>query len=164
MTSQRLLLAGTLNFSYGVFLVFDHAVAAPGCAWTEVHEKQGFARRQSTACFATLVQFGAAELKVQRGPYRASVAHERVIQVPLDVRSGCVEIKGPEEGPGKRRVNLPVGHYGLVAAQTAIEEERQLIDLFFELLPEPLWRSRILLADEALAPLPQLLETADETS
>ena len=96
--------SSSLYFSYNQFLVFDRSVATrPGLDWTEVHSKQGFARREKTVSFGTLLEFGHAEVAVHLGPYKPTNNHERVIEVPLEVPSGEVVIGGPEEAPRTAR-------------------------------------------------------------
>ena len=49
--------------------------------------------------------------------------------------------RNPEEIDDERVVELPEGNYLLVAAQRAIDDEEEIIDLFFERLAEPARRS-----------------------
>jgi len=142
-------------------------VKLPGCDWTPEHSAQGFARRDSTVNFNTLLEFGFADVAVIHGAYRPREEYERVIEVPFRVTSGKVIVGGPEETEDERVIELPPGDYRLTAAQrvTAEEEEgegqgEEAIDLFFELLPQPLERSCVLIADEALNVPNRLLETA----
>jgi hypothetical protein len=91
--------------SYNQFLVYDELEQLPGCAWTEGHSQQGFARRQSTACFNTLTEYGHADVNLCQGePW--SGHHDRVIAVPFHIESGAVIVEGPEEA-GDRRISLP---------------------------------------------------------
>jgi hypothetical protein len=155
-------LSPRLYFSYNQFMVYDQNVQLPGCAWTEEHSAQGFARRESSVCFNTLLEFGYADVAVCRSAYQSKGEYERVIAVPFAVVSGNVVVEGPDEteaGNG-RSVQLPLGNYRLVAAQRMTGDEEEVIDLFFELLAKPLEQSSILLADEALNPPSPLIETA----
>ena len=43
-------------------MVFDESEQLPGCACTVKHSDQGFARRESTVNFATLLEYGLADL------------------------------------------------------------------------------------------------------
>jgi hypothetical protein len=70
-------------------------------------------------------------------------------------------IHGPDEISIDRGLELMPGNYRLVAAQYVIWDEEEGIDLFFEPLPEPLDRSEILVADDALNPSYPLMETAE---
>src|SRR5687767_8053104 len=86
-----------LYFSYSQFMIYDLSEQLPGCDWTEHHSAQGFARRASTVCFATLLEFGHAEIHVTVGSYEARREYKRVISVPFLSVSGKVSVEGPEE-------------------------------------------------------------------
>jgi len=162
MNSDSMILSSIMYFSYSQFLVFDTSRAArPGLDWTQEHFNQGFARQEDNVSFRTLLEFGHAELSIHLGPYEPRGEHERVIEVPLEVPSGEVVIAGPEEFEDTRTLKMPPGHYRLVAAQTALDEDRQVVDLFFEKVNEQLSRSRLILADRELRPSGELLESAE---
>lgn len=150
-----------LYFSYGQFLVYDESVSLPGCDWTPGHTDQGFARRESTVCFRTLLEFGNALVRVYLGSYIQSEGDERVIAVPFDSPTGKVLIEGPDDAPGSHSVLLEPSPYQLFASQRATGEERELISIYFRKLDEPLSHSEILVADEELNPPEQLLEDAE---
>jgi len=152
----------TIYFAYSQFMVSDRAVALPGCAWTQVHTNQGFARRDSCTCLRTLLEFGVADVTVYMGPYAPRRTYQRAIAVPIELASGEVVIEGPEDDVTNRQfVSLPSGHYRLTAAQRVVDEGREKIDLYFEKLAEPSLSSRIIVADDALTPPEVLIETAD---
>jgi hypothetical protein len=153
-------LSPRLYFSYSQFLVYDQSVPLPGCAWTDRHTAQGFARRESTVNFSTPLEFGHAVVIVHHGPYRPDVAYDRVIEVPFRVKSGKILVEGPDEVDIERSFLLPPGDYRLVAAQRVTGDEEEAIDLFIEDLAKPLDRSAVLVADETLNPPASLLETA----
>jgi RHS repeat-associated protein len=161
MISESAFYSATIYFSYSQFFVFDKSVRRPGCAWTEGHSEQGFARREKNVSFGTLLEFGHAEVSVHRGPYKGNDEHERVIEVPIEVSSGEVVIGGPEELENKHVLRLPKGHYRLVAAQMLTDDDHEAIDLYVEKLTEPLTHSRIIVADDALHPPSLLLETVE---
>jgi hypothetical protein len=161
MLDQSAVLVAVVYFSYSQFCVFDRSVTLPGCAWTDAHFRQGFARREENVCFGTLLEFGHAELAVHLGPYEAMGHHERVVEVPLSVSSGEIVIAGPEDTQNEHLVQLAPGHYRLVVAQTVTAEDREAIALHFERLAEPLLHSRIVVCDDALAPPDPLVETVD---
>jgi hypothetical protein len=142
--SDSVILSARIYFAYSQFQVFDKAALA-GHQWTQGHFDQGFARTGRS------VSFGTDE-------------HARVIEVPFEVSSGEVVVGGPEEFPVKpeRVFQLPKGHYRLVAAQAVTDEDQEKIDLYFEKLAEPLTKSRIVVADDALNPPSPLLETAED--
>jgi hypothetical protein len=154
-------LSARFYFSYYQFLVFDGSVKRPGCAWTEAHFAQGFARRRENVSFRTLLEFGYGDLAVRLGPYAAGIQHERVIEVPLEVRSGEIMIAGPEEMGSEQILDVPIGHYRLTAAQRVSGDDREVIDLYLEWLAEPITRSRIIVADDALRPPSPLVESVD---
>lgn len=159
--NATLILQAEIYFSYNQFFVFDRSVKLPGCYWTEAHYKQGFARRDRNVCFGTLLEFGHAALRVHEGPYQPSAYPERVIEVPFQVSSEEVVVAGPEEFDDVRMVKVAKGDYRLTVAQAATGDESETIELYFELLRQPLPHSRIVLADEALEPPVELLETAE---
>src|SRR5262249_15133704 len=133
----------TLYFSYGQFMVYDASVQLPGCAWTEAHTAQGFARRDSAVNFRTLLEFGLAKTTVSLGEVRLQEDHVRAIAVPFLVTSGTVIVDGPEETDMERRVVIAPGNYRLVAAQRMVGNDDEAIDLFFEPLTRPLEHSTI---------------------
>lgn len=158
---DRITLTPRLYFSYSQFMVYDQSVTYPGCLWTENHTAQGFARRQSTVCFGTLLEFGDATVTYQVVRYAFNDKYERVIAVPFIVTSGKVIVNGPEEMNVLRVVELPKGHYRLVAGQHMIGDDEEAIDLFFEPLNESSSTSAILVADEQLKVPGTLIETAE---
>ncbi|MCI0527497.1 MAG: competence protein ComJ [Nitrospira sp.] len=153
-----------MYFSYNQFMVSDETVKLPGCDWTDVHDKQGFARRLSTVSFLTILEFGTASVSVYLGPYVEREGYERVIAVPFFSPSGKVVIEGPENHPAplEQRLRLQPGHYKLFAAQQVVDEDAELIELYFHWLDEPAEKSEILVADEELEPPETLLEKAEE--
>jgi hypothetical protein len=157
--NPKIALSPRLYFSYSQFMVFDESVRLPGCEWTDEHCAQGFARRESTVNFSTILKFGEADVVVDSA-YQERDEYERVIAVPFLVTSGNVIVDGPEEIKGKRKLKLRSGNYRLTAAQRVTGEEEEAIGLFFKLLSKPLERSSILVADKTLR-MPSLLsETA----
>lgn len=158
--STRTALSPRLYFSYSQFIVYDASVKLPGCAWTDKHTAQGFARRESTVNFNTLLEFGHANVAVSRSAYEPWCEYERVIAVPFFVASGKVLVEGPEETDVQRSFSLPPGNYRLVTAQQVTGEDEEAIDIFFEPLAKLLERSTVLVADDALNPPTPLLETA----
>jgi Competence protein J (ComJ) len=151
-----------MYFSYSQFFVFDRSVKLPACAWTETHHDQGFARRERNAVFATLLEFGHAEVTVTRGAYTPRETYQRVIEVPIEVQSGTVIVSGPEEFDDDRTTDMPSGSYRLTVAQAVVADDQECIDLYFERVTEPALQSRIIVADESLRPADPLLETAEE--
>jgi len=159
--NQRISLSPRLYFSYSQFMVYDESVRLPGCAWTGEHSAQGFARRESTVNFGTLLEFGYADVAIAGSAYQPQKEYERVIAVPFLVTSGKVIVEGPEETETERNVRLPPGDYRLIAAQSVTGEEEESIDLSFELLAKPLEQSCVLVADKALCVPNRLVETAE---
>lgn len=150
-----------IYFSYGQFMVFDKSIKLPGCAWTEQHYQQGFARREMNVCFGTLLEFGRGDVSIHLGSYKNLADHQRAIEVPINVPSGEIVIAGPEEIEDKNVFTLSKGAYRLVAAQTVIGDDRELLDLYFEKLREPLSKSRILVGDDVLHDPNPLLESVE---
>lgn len=159
--AESVVYSARICFSYSQFQVFDSSVTLPGCAWTDEHYKQGFARREPNVSFGALLEFGHGDVAVHYGPYKPKDEHERVIEVPLEVPSGAVVIAGPEEFENEHIVRLAKGHYRLVAAQVVTGDDRETIELYVEKLDEPLAKSRIIVADEALRPPSPLLESVE---
>jgi Competence protein J (ComJ) len=62
-------------------------------AWTQAHSRQGFARREQSVGFATLLAFGEADLIVLQGAYIPG-DYDRVIEVPFTITSGGIEVQG----------------------------------------------------------------------
>jgi hypothetical protein len=153
-------LSPRLYFSYSQFMIYDQSVQLPGCDWTEEHTAQGFARRESVVNFNTPLEFGYADVAISRKGYQPQQEYQRVIAVPFRVTSGKVVVEGPEETTVERSINLPPGHYRLVAAQYVTGDDEEVIHLYFEPLSKALERSAILVADEALSPPTPLIETA----
>lgn len=159
---SKIVLSAKLYFSYNQFLVYDASVRLPACDWTEAHSAQGFARRESTVCFGSILEFGHADVTATLGCYKPRIGYERVIAVPFFVASGTVVVEGPEEAGPKRCFKANPGSYRLTAAQLVLlgAEEAERIDLFFDELEEPVPSSVIVVADAALSPPHPLLETA----
>jgi hypothetical protein len=154
------MLSPSLYFSYNQFLIYDSDVKLPGCEWTAAHSAQGFARRESVVCFSTLLEFGNANVVVSCSVFESRQEYERAIAVPFRITSGKVIVEGPDESDVDRSVAVPSGDYRLVAAQYVTGDDEEAIDLFFELLPESLKKSSVLVLDEALNPPQVLIETA----
>ncbi len=152
-----------MYFSYSQIMVSDETIKSPGCDWTDDHFNQGFARRLSTVSFRTILEFGTGSVKVHLSQYIETEGYERVIAVPFSSPSGRVVIEGPEEYPVPvdRILILQPGHYKLVAAQKLVDEDAELIDLYFHRLDEPAKNSEILVADNELDPPEALLEEAE---
>ena len=108
-----------IYFAYYQFMVFDEDIRLPASVPTDVHFNQGFARRESTVTYRTLIQFGLADLTVGRGPYVPRQPYIRVISVPFLVTSGNVLVEGPEENGNGCLIRIPPAHYRLTAASVA---------------------------------------------
>ncbi len=150
-----------LYFSYGQFFVYDFSVTAPGCLWTDAHNAQGFARRDSAVSFGTLLEFGYADVRYRLGSFQPNDAYERVIAVPFLVCTGKVIVDGPEEINIQRNFELPTGNYRVFCGQRLVGHKEERIDLFFERLDEPLGKSEVVVADAMLDPPLELVETAE---
>ncbi|PTY01991.1 hypothetical protein DB346_10270 [Verrucomicrobia bacterium LW23] len=162
---QYILLEPVLDFSFHQFFVFDPIDAAGGHhipRSTEAHLQQGFARLETSVAFNTIELFGDATVTIFFLPYEKFAEYQRVIAVPLENRSGKIGVESVEAYVRHRQFSIQPGHYRLTAAQCVVDEEREVIDLFFERLKAPMARSEIILADDMLegAPFP-LLETCE---
>jgi hypothetical protein len=159
--TNKALLTPQLYFSYGQFMIYDLTTELPGCAWTAQHTAQGFARRETVACFNSILEYGHATVTVTRGEYVPHAKYMRVISVPFRVDSGKVLIEGPEEFGVGRAIDLNAGNYLLTAAQLIVGDDEELIDLFFASRAVTVDHSKIVVADDNLHPSSDLLETAD---
>ena len=149
-----------IYISHSEFFIYDADVKYPRCKWAEGHVRQGFARRDSEIAVGALIEYGYAEVVVVYQPYSFRVEYERVITVPFRVTSGVVLIEGPED-ESDRRIDCPVGDYRLTVAQFSLDEEAEVIHLFFEPVASPIEQSSILIADKALDPTAPLIETCE---
>lgn len=152
-----------IYFSYSQFLVSDETVELRGLAWTETHSRQGFARRPSTVSIGTILEFGTGFVSVYFGPYIGHELYERVISVPFFSPTSRVVVEGPEEYPVPvdRILTLQPGYYRLFAAQQVLDDDEELIDLYFQQLDKPANSSEILVAGDDLDPPESLLEEAE---
>jgi hypothetical protein len=150
-----------LYFSYGQFMIYDKSIEFPGCSWTEQHASQGFARRSSSVCFSSILEFGEAEVTIFLRKYHPKKEYERAISVPFLVIDGAVLVDGPEEIGINRSFYLGPGNYQLTVAQFCINENTEIIDIFFEYKDRPIENSLILIADNQLSPVFPLLEIAE---
>jgi hypothetical protein len=157
-------LSPDLEFSYSQFFVYDAGLTSPACEWTETHSKQGFARRECAVAIGTLLEFGTANVVVTFGTPSNLEPYERVLAVPLEVKTGAVSIDGPEESGGKRVVVAASGHYRATVAQRAVDDSREDINIWLEKVDVPIRHSELLVVDEALDPPAALLETANTPS
>jgi hypothetical protein len=113
-----------------------------------------------------LFSSGIAKLAVLFGQ-PAIEGYERALAIPLEVKSGVVEIDNPEEDIGTREIRLESGHYQLTIAQKRLtsEEEEEIgeeeIKIWFEKVDLPMLRSKLLVVDEMLDPPTPLVETAN---
>src|ERR1051325_3159 len=96
-----------IYFSYHQFFIFDKSVRLPGCDWTDDHFAQGFARRESNVCFASILEYGHADVSITLGRYERRDDYQRVIAVPFLVKAGEIRIIGPEEVNVNRKIAIP---------------------------------------------------------
>jgi hypothetical protein len=75
--------------------------------------------------FRALLEFGLADVAVRLASYQPQQQYERVVAVPFHVTSGRVVVDGPEESRVERGMDLPQGHYRLVAASGSAETMRR---------------------------------------
>lgn len=149
-------------FSYSQLFVYDKELVSPACDWTDEHVRQGFARREQAIAIGTLLEFGHARVRISESIPFLFDAYQRVIAVPLEIKSGRLGVEGVEEYPIDRSICVPPGTYRIIVAQRIVDDDREEIDIFLEPYRESVVRSEILIADEALDPPSTLIETAQE--
>jgi len=150
-----------LYFSYSQFFIYDEGLDSPACKWTEAHSRQGFARRQQAIAVGTLLEFGDASVHVQFGDLAPLEEFERVIAIPLEIRSGRVCVDGPEEHPADRSFPVSPGLYRVAIGQKVVEDQHEEVVIALEKLTVPMSNSEILVADRALDPPVPLIEDAE---
>lgn len=163
MNNQPYIIFQELYFSYGQIMIYDSREIYPECDWTDRHVAQGFAKRISTVCFGTILEYGYADVTIFMKAFASSNSnYARAISVPFSCLSGSISIRGPEEVGIDRRFQIPIGHYRLTMAQSSDpDHDREIIEIYFEILSEPAICSEIVIADDLLEPAWPLLETAD---
>jgi hypothetical protein len=149
-----------LEFSYSQFFVYDAGLKNPACAWTDVHSRQGFARRDGVVAIGTLLEFGRAQVVLEFGK-PSPESFERVVSVPLEITSGTVAVDGPEETPRTRELQIENGHYRATIAQKRRDDTEEEIKIWLEKVDVPLRRSELIVVDQELDPPTTLLETAE---
>lgn len=148
----------SLEVSYAQLAVFASDLANPFNDWTDDHVAQGFSWRPGSVSFATLDPAGKIAVRVTRtstvdlGAARA----ERVIAVPFTVRQGALEIATIT---GALPARLPPGEYELTFAHGRCPGGGMWATLNFRAVDESI-KPRIVLADAALSPPPELIMTA----
>ena len=162
----RKLGAFSLQFTHNQILAYDSSVSNPECHWSKQHLHQGFARRQSNVCFASLFDAADATVTVYLGQYVSDQRYLRVVAVPFYTPTGRVIVSGVLEIYLARVVFVPPGNYMLYCGQWFIDDEtepdQQLIDLFFHKLNAAASQSKILVADERIQQAGVLLEEANQ--
>jgi hypothetical protein len=152
----------TVRFSFCQLQIYDKAVHVPACVWTPAHISQGFVRRASTASFATILDTGDAPLRLFLSPLLKDMRYDRVICVPFYAQSGDIGIGAPDDWPHQCGFKITAGHYRLCVAQRLVDEEKEIIDLFFEKLTQPATKSDVVVGDANLKPTSVLLEDSPE--
>jgi hypothetical protein len=160
MNNKLIVLSPDLYFSYGQFFVYDKELTNPATEWSPDHTRQGFARRERAIAVGTLLEFGFATVTVGLDLPNPLTSYERVLALPLELRSGLLAVDGPEEHPIARWCPAAPGYYRVLIAQRTIEDEREDIAISLERLATRLDRSEVLIADDALDPPTPLIETA----
>jgi hypothetical protein len=151
-----------LEVSYAQVAVFQSPLQQPFNDWTDSHVRQGFAWRPGSVSFATLGEAGQMEVEVLRqafGPEHSNA--DRIIVVPFEVdAAGDVEVASISDG---KLISLPPGNYRLTFEHGLKADGMMWCRFWFEatsvaVVPE------IVRADEALAPVGQLLMEARPAS
>jgi hypothetical protein len=152
----------TVRFSFWQIQIYDRSVVVPACIWTRAHVPQGFARRASTASFATLLDAGAASVAVYQSSFPKEGQYDRVICIPFHAQSGNLGLGAPDDWPHENGFAIEPGHYRLCVAQRLISEDEETIHLFFEKLIQPISQSTVVVRDSNLTPPSVLLEDSPE--
>lgn len=164
MTSERqveMIGPSEMYFSYGQFMVYDRSERSPGSLWTEAHVAQGFIRRPYSIGFGTILEYGRASVRIFLRELTDLDTYERIVRVPIELRTGVMQIDGPEEHPTRRSVQLDAGHYQICVAQRVIDSDSEAIDIFIVPCNSAANQSQIVLADSHLTLLHELVETGD---
>lgn len=150
----------SLEVSHAQIAVFDSNLANPFNDWTDGHVSQGFSWRPGSVSFATLEPAGKLAVQVTRssaGDLGAARA-ERAIVVPFSVPlQGTLEVASIT---GSVALKLPPGEYELTFMHGRDLDGGMWTNLNFRAVDEPT-KPRIVLADPALSPPPELIMTAE---
>jgi hypothetical protein len=152
----------TVWFSFGQIQIHDKSVPVPACIWTPAHVAQGFARRESTTSFATLLDAGNALVSLFLSPLPKEMQYDRVICIPLHAPSGKLGLGAPDDWPHACSFMIEPGHYRLCVAQRFVTEDEEAIDLFLEKMVHPTGQSAVVVCDSLLTPPRVLLEDSPE--
>ena len=87
-------MARRIDFSHGLFFLYDSWERAPGNAWTDQHSAQGFARRPTAANIATVIEDGCLDVEV--GSPEVLDECQRVVAVSIRSDSGTISISGTD--------------------------------------------------------------------
>jgi|694.fasta_scaffold35974_6 hypothetical protein len=150
-------------YSFGSIHILDSGVELPEIGWSEAHERQGFSRGSGCIQIATFTQFGTAQLVLKLGPSTESAGFERIIEIPMDVRSNKIEVFSADCADSPEIINVEPGHYRVVVAQQLLDKNEigaglERIEISFEKLVSALSVSRIIRCDAELNPPTELLE------
>jgi hypothetical protein len=159
---KKIEIAGSteLHYAYGLIMVFDRCETKPHARWTQQHEDQGFARRERSVLFSTLRQEGLARVSAFEGWPEDLNQGARIIQVPLNISSGNLNVQGLEEWPIERSMKVKSGLNTVVLSQRIDPATEQLV-LEFYIDPVATESSKILKAGGLVKIPPELLETTD---
>lgn len=150
----------SLEVSYAQIAVFDSNLANPFNDWTDGHVGQGFCWRPGSVSFATLGPAGKIIVRVTQASaddFGAARA-ERIIAVPFSVPiHGILEVASIT---GSVTLKLPSGEYELTFTHGRDPDGGMWATLNFRAVDEPT-KPRIVLADPALSPPPELIMTAE---
>lgn len=152
-------------YSYGSLFILDKGAKLPDLGWSAAHDLQGFSRGPGCLQIATLTQWGSAELHLTVDHHSDYNKFVRVIEIPLEVKSGTIEVGTVDSASEPELFDVIPGQYKVVVAQLLLEEDeelnfgKELIEICFHKLHEPMLKSRILVCDDGLDPPKELLET-----
>jgi Competence protein J (ComJ) len=90
-----------LNISHGQICVFHSGIKNPFNDWTQQHIDQGFAWRDESVSFGTVIEAGVVSFSVETTDYSKSLVPKvtRAVEVPFTVpESGAIEIASISDG------------------------------------------------------------------
>jgi len=155
-----------LPFGHGCFFLTDDIYGQGTVDVRQAHVDQGFARSQYYLSIGTILNWGRADVtvvKLDREQWPVWFgSFTRLIAIPLDLPSGRLRIDSADSVMD-RTCTVKPGHYRVVVGQRVsyAEEERIEVAIGLEFHETPLPGSRILIADEELAPPETLDENAE---
>ena len=139
-----------IQISYATLAVFDPELRDPFNDWTQAQAAQGFAWRDGSVSFRTLIESGPLNVLVTVNGTRTAIRSDsvRAIQVPFRVpSSGIVEIGSISGGT---TLKIPSGPYALICEIGSTSDGAPFGRLQF--VPDKSAGAAVLRADPELSP------------